>query len=138
MNCTPSSKAIEELGEQVAEGIKKITQRLGEETGKEGCTLAWLEQQVMGALKETGQTLLAGLCELSVNRYVVGEIRCACGGVAAYQSKREGKIKTLFGEIRVKRAYYLCAHCHHGQHPLDKQLAFCAGGVSGVCTNCWR
>jgi hypothetical protein len=131
MNCTPSSKAIEELGEQVAEGIKKITQRLGEETGKEGCTLAWLEQQVMGALKETGQTLLAGLCELSVNRYVVGEIRCACGGVAAYQSKREGKIKTLFGEIRVKRAYYLCAHCHHGQHPLDKQLAFCAGGVSG-------
>ena len=135
MNCTPSGKAIEELGERVAQGIKQLTQKLGEEIGKEAPkgfpTLEWLEQQVMRALKETGQTLLAGLCELSVERYMASEIGCECGGMAAYQGKREGKIKTLFGGIRVKRAYYLCEQCHHGQHPLDKKIGFCAGGVSG-------
>ena len=45
--------------------------------------------------------------------------------------KRAGKTQTLFGEVVLKRAYYLCEQCHQGQHPLDKQLEFCAGGVSG-------
>jgi hypothetical protein len=131
MNCTPSDKAIEELGERIAEGIKRLTQKLGEEVGKEGRTLEWFEQQVMRGLKESGQTLLAGLCELSVERYARPEIRCACGKVATYQRKREGKTQTLFGEVVLKRAYYLCEDCHHGQHPLDQQLEFRAGGVSG-------
>lgn len=75
MNCTPSDKAIAELGERMAEGIKHITQRLGAEVGKEGRSLAWFEQQVMQALKELGQTLLTGVCELGVERYVAAEIR---------------------------------------------------------------
>jgi hypothetical protein len=135
MNCTPSGKAIEELGERMAEGIKRLTQRLGEEVGKEApqgfSTLEWFEQQVMQGLKETGQTLLAGLCELSVERYVATKIRCVCGGEAVYQRQRAGQCKTLLGEVVVKRPYYLCPHCHHGQCPLDQQLGFCAGGVSG-------
>jgi hypothetical protein len=131
MNCTPSSKAIEELGERMAAGLKRITQSLGAEVGKEGRTLEWFEQQVMQALKETGQTLLAGLCELSVARYVASEIRCECGGGAVYQRQRAGQCKTLFGEMVVKRPYYLCKQCHHGHSPLDQQLGFCAGGVSG-------
>ncbi len=130
MNCTPSSKAIEELGERISEGIKHMVQSLGEEMGKEGRTLEWIEQAVMQALKETGQTLVAGLCELNVERYVATEIKCACGGRAVYQRKRAGQTKTLFGEVEVKRPYYLCAQCRHGQCPLDKRLGFCAGGVS--------
>jgi hypothetical protein len=131
MNCTPSGKAIEELGERIAEGIKQLTQSLGEEVGKEGRTLEWFEQQVMQGVKETGQRLLAGLCELSVERYVASEIRCRCGGRAVYQRQREGQTKTLLGEVGVKRPYYLCAQCHHGHCPLDQRLGFCAGGVSG-------
>jgi hypothetical protein len=131
MNCTPSRQAIEELGERIGEGVKRITQSLGEEVGKEGRTLEWFEQQVMQTLKETGQTLLAGLCELSVERYVTSEIRCECGGRAVYQRQRAGQSKTLLGEVVVKRPYYLCNGCHRGQCPLDKQLGFCAGGVSG-------
>ncbi len=130
MNCTPRGKAIEELGERIAEGVRRITCSLGEEVGKEGRNLEWFEQQVMQALKETGQTLLAGLCELSVERYVASEIGCECGGRAVYQRQRAGQSKTLFGEVVVKRPYYLCAQCHHGQCPLDRQLGFCAGGVS--------
>jgi hypothetical protein len=130
MKCTPSRQAIEEVGERVAERVKQITHKLGEEVGKEGRTLAWFEEQVMRGLKESGQMLLAGLCELSVERYAATEIKCACGKVATYQRKREGKTQTLFGEVVVKRAYYLCGDCRHGQHPLDQQWEFCAGGVS--------
>ena len=131
MKYTASKQAIEEWGERVAEGVKRITQRLGAEVGKEGRTLEWFEQQVMHAMKETGQTLLAGVCELHREQYVASEMRCGCGKVAEYQRKRAGKTKTLFGEVVMKRAYYLCDQCHHGQHPLDEQLEFNAGGISG-------
>jgi hypothetical protein len=130
MHCTPDSKAIEALGERIAEQIKGITHRLGGASGETERTLAWLEQEVMCALKEVGQSLLAGLCELQVPRYPVAEIACACGGVAVYQRQRGGQTKSLFGVMTVKRPYYLCAECQHGQYPLDAQLGFCAGGVS--------
>ncbi len=61
--------------------------------------LGWFEQEVMCALKGVGQSLLAGLCALLVERYAVAEIRCACGGRAVYQRQREGQTRTLFGDV---------------------------------------
>ena len=80
MHYTPDSKAIEALGDRIAEQIKGITHRLGTASGAAERTLAWLEQEVMRALKGVGQSLLAGLCELQVTRYPVAEFGCACGG----------------------------------------------------------
>ena len=80
MHHTPDSKAIEALGDRIAEQIKGITHRLGTASGAAEQTLAWLEQEVMRALKGVGQSLLAGLCELQVTRYPVAEFGCACGG----------------------------------------------------------
>lgn len=130
MNCTPESKAIVALGDRMGEELKVLTQRLGGASGDSEGTLGWLEQEVMRGLKGVGQSLLAGLCELQVTRYPAAEIACVCGGVAVYTRQRVGQTKTLFGEIMVKRPYYLCATCQHGQYPLDEQLGFCAGGVS--------
>lgn len=130
MDCTPNAKAIEELSERIAEQMKGIVQRLGEEARKEERTLEWFEKQVLMVLKGIGQTLVAGLCELYVDAYPADEISCGCGGVAEYQRRRSGQTKTLLGEIVVTRPYYLCATCKHGQYPLDEMLGFCAGGVS--------
>jgi hypothetical protein len=41
MHCTPDSKAIEALGERIAEQIKGITHRLGGASGETERTLAW-------------------------------------------------------------------------------------------------
>ena len=69
MDCTPNAKAIEELSERIAEQMKGIVQRLGEEARKEERTLEWFEKQVLMVLKGIGQTLVAGLCELYVSAY---------------------------------------------------------------------
>jgi len=130
MHCTPTVKGIEALGERIAEQVKGITRRIGEEAGKEGRTLEWLEQQVIVGLKGVGQMLLEGLCEQYVDAYPAAEIRCGCGGMAEYQRQRAGQTKTLLGEIVIRRPYYLCKTCGHGRFPLDEQLGFSAGGIS--------
>jgi hypothetical protein len=62
--------------------------------------------------------------------YPAATIACECGAKANYQRKRSGQCKTLLGTIALRRAYYLCARCHRGGCPLDKQLGFCAGSIS--------
>ena len=134
MHCTPDSHAVEALGERIAERLKEqvngIAQRLSAKGDMADSLLGWFEQEVMCAMKGVGQSLLAGLCTLLVDRYAVAEIRCECGGMAVYQRQREGQTRTLFGDVTLKRPYYLCANCHQGRCPLDEQLGFCAGGLS--------
>ena len=51
------------------------------------------------------------------------ETRCReCGNYANYVSKRFRFIKTQFGLLRYKRAYYVCPHCHQSTCPLDERL----------------
>ena len=108
MHCTPKSEAVEALGERIGEQLKAevlgITQRLSAEGGEADALLGWFEQEVMCAMKGVGQSLLAGLCALLVERYAVAEIRCACGGMAVYQRQREGQTRTLFGDVVVGTA----------------------------------
>lgn len=130
MDCTPNIRAIEELSERIAEQMKGIVQRIGQEAREEKRTLEWFEKQAVMVLKGVGQTLVAGLCELYASAYPPAEISCQCGGVGVYQRRRAGQTKTLLGEIEVTRAYYLCATCKHGHYPLDAMLGFRAGGVS--------
>lgn len=49
--------------------------------------------------------------------------RCRdCGKYANYISKRVGFIRTQFGLLRYKRAYYVCPYCHQSTCPLDERL----------------
>jgi hypothetical protein len=107
MDYTPNVKAIEELSERIAEQLKGIVQRIGEEAREEKRTLEWFEKQAVMMLKGVGQTLVAGLCELYVRDYPATEIRCECGGVAVYQRQRAGQTKTLLGEIVVDASVLL-------------------------------
>src|ERR1051326_3812729 len=47
---------------------------------------------------------------------------CPCGQLALYRELRSRTILTAVGEIEIRRPYYLCPHCHHGQSPFDRQL----------------
>jgi hypothetical protein len=49
--------------------------------------------------------------------------RCRdCGNYANYISKRVGFIRTQFGLLRFRRAYYVCPDCHQSTCPLDERL----------------
>lgn len=47
---------------------------------------------------------------------------CECGNFANFVSKRVGFIRSQFGLLRYKRAYYVCPHCHQSTCPLDERL----------------
>jgi hypothetical protein len=57
-------------------------------------------------------------------------VSCSCGAKADYRRMRCAHVRTVLGTVTLKRPYYLCGSCRHGQAPLDQQLGFCAGGLS--------
>lgn len=57
-------------------------------------------------------------------------VPCSCGHEAKYLMRRQAKTLTVFGWVHYRRAYHLCAHCHHGQSPLDQKLGLQPGQVS--------
>lgn len=57
-------------------------------------------------------------------------VPCSCGSEAKYMMRRQAKVLTTFGWVSYRRAYYLCAHCHLGQSPLDHKLGLRPGEVS--------
>jgi len=47
-------------------------------------------------------------------------VECSCGNQAEFHGYRDRWIRTLCGDIKVKRAYYHCKSCHSGTSPWDK------------------
>jgi hypothetical protein len=47
---------------------------------------------------------------------------CACGGTGGFEGYRAKDVQTVVGWITVRRAYYACPACGHGQCPLDAAL----------------
>ncbi len=103
---------------------------------EETWTLKAKEAAVLAGITTLGKELLSGLLRLHETPYVPDTVSCRCGGQADYQRRREGGVQTIVGEVRVKRAYYLCSDCHQGCYPLDEELEFCAGGLSAGLEEC--
>jgi len=103
---------------------------------EETWTLKAKEAAVLAGISVLGKELLSGLLRLHETPYVPDTVPCRCGGQAEYQRRREGGVQTIVGEVRVKRAYYLCPDCHQGCYPLDEELEFCAGGLSAGLEEC--
>jgi hypothetical protein len=49
-------------------------------------------------------------------------VRCACGHQARYRELRSRPLLTALGLVELRRPWYLCAHWHNGQCPVDEQL----------------
>jgi hypothetical protein len=47
-------------------------------------------------------------------------VECSCGDEAEFHGYRDRWVRTLCGDIRVKRAYYHCNSCHSGLSPWDR------------------
>ena len=50
------------------------------------------------------------------------QVPCACGSVAQFHSIRPKRLLTAVGPVVFERAYYVCATCHQGQSPRDREL----------------
>lgn len=130
MHSTAQVTGAEALEQAMVEQMQRLVVELVEVVSQTPRSLSELEQAVLTRLKPLGNALLAGLCHLYAPHYPAATVACSCGGEAVYQRQRTGECKTLLGTLQLKRAYYLCAQCHHGFCPLDQQLGFCAGSIS--------
>lgn len=66
--------------------------------------------------------LMEVLIKESGKGYRGTSIVCSCGQNAKFVGYRKKRVQTLFGEITFERAYYHCASCGEGIHPLDEAL----------------
>jgi len=95
-----------------------------------------LEAVEMGfrtALHQAGAAALRHLLQFPEPARDQGEIPCRCGPQAGYRELRSRALRTVLGEVKLVRPWYLCPHCHQGQFPVDRQLDIenraCSAGV---------
>lgn len=131
MEDSTAAAALQTFRAQASAQFDRMTQELGQWVRGLPRTLAEIEQHTLALVKDVGQQVLAGVCQVAAAELATPPtVRCACGQQAAYQRQRPAQVRTLLGPIAIRRAYYHCAACRQGQAPLDRQLGYCAGSTS--------
>lgn len=94
-------------------------------------SLSEMEQNIREWLYRMGNRLLSmWLMDISP-RYDAPCVACPhCGGQASYERRREGVLRTMLGQIKTKRAYYLCVDCGQGHYPLDDEYGLRPNAMS--------
>jgi len=106
-------REVAETSEEEVESFSEMEQRLREQLKAigQGTIGLWLQGQPEAEMKE------ARPCP-------------HCGEQAQYERQREGKLRTVFGEIAYRRSYYKCEQCHQGHYPLDERLGLRPNAMS--------
>jgi len=110
----------------VVRKIAEIMTEAVQEKLEEGTQVAEIEQALREVAKEACGLGLQEMIEANEAKYASG-VRCGCGAEAAPLGKREAVVWSVFGKVNYWRRYYLCAHCHCGQSPLDERLGLRPG-----------
>ena len=92
-----------------------------------------VEMALRSAMHRAGAAALSQLLQFPEPPAEQRTIPCPCGQQAHYRELRRRPLLTVLGEAQVSRPYYLCRHCHAGQHPADRPLDIagkeCSPGV---------
>ena len=99
--------------------LDKMQELLKDEIKNLGGDLDKLEQAVMKMMMSFGKGLLQRAVDSRRNGYKGSSMPCECGGSKKFVQHRPKDIHTLFGWIRIKRAYYHCPDCGESMVPYD-------------------
>jgi len=102
------TKILAQLEETFSEEIALVEQDLGS-----------LEEMVIKKMRLLGQGLLQQLVKRKPNGYAGSSLICKCGGLMKFVQHRNKDIHTLFGWIKISRAYYRCPDCGKSIFPYD-------------------
>ena len=103
----------EEILDQMQELLKDEMKNFGDDLGK-------LEQAVMEMMMLLGKGLLQWLVDSDATGSQGSSIPCKCDNSMKFVQHRPRDIHSLFGWIKIKRAYYHCPDCGAGLAPYDK------------------
>ena len=103
------------------ESITTIAEMLSKEIQQElttEYTLTEIEQTMRQLVQEIGRQAIAMVVNSEEQPYPEREVSCSgCGQAIPYVRWRPAQLRTLFGELEVKRAYYLCTGMSPGLLP---------------------
>jgi hypothetical protein len=115
-------KTAEAIGKEVAQEIDQLLRVIFADLRKSGrLDLEAVEMATRTAMHRAGAAVLTELLE-KPRHEAAREVACPCGFQARFHEMRPKQILTVLGRIYIQRAYYVCAHCHEGQSPLDCEL----------------
>jgi hypothetical protein len=100
--------------------VSQLERLLKQEVKDLGANFAKDEQAVMQMMMSLGKGLLQRVVDSGTNGYQGSSIPCECGGSMKFVQHRTKDIHTLFGWIKLKRAYYHCPECGASLAPYDQ------------------
>lgn len=100
--------------------ITQLTETFKEDFELVQDDLGALEQTVQQKIQLLGQGLLQRLVNQQTNGYHGSSIYCQCGSSMKFMQHRGRNVHTIFGWIKINRAYYHCPGCGTGLAPYDK------------------
>jgi hypothetical protein len=81
--------------------------------------LSALEALIQQKMQLLGQGLLQRTVNSQRNGYENSSMACECNGSMRFVQHRSREIHTLFGWIKIRRAYYYCPECRKSLFPYD-------------------
>jgi len=119
----PKMNVITAIAQMLSE---KIQQELTSEY-----TLTDIEQFTHRLVMEIGRQAIEVVVNNQEKPYPEPEVPCPqCDQTIPYVRQRPAQMRTLFGRLSVKRAYYLCRDCGRGCHPVDRRLGLRPNAIS--------
>ena len=103
----------EQILDQMQELLKDEIENFGGDLGK-------LEQAVMAMMASFGKGLMQRLVDKNPNGYKGSSMACECDSSMKFVQHRPRNIHSLFGWIKIERAYYHCRDCGASLAPYDK------------------
>ncbi|MFQ6079300.1 MAG: hypothetical protein ACE5NJ_09225 [Thermodesulfobacteriota bacterium] len=100
--------------------LSQLEQLLKQEIKDFRGDFAELEQAVMRMMMSLGKGLLQRFVDNNTHGYQGSNMLCNCGGWMKFIQHRPRDIHSLFGWIKLRRAYYHCSDWGTGLAPYDK------------------
>src|SRR5688572_1030819 len=96
---SPAAAFITEMTERMA----ALAQHLAEWAASEARTLDDLEQETLALVKDLGNALLAGACQVAATATPAAPQPCPCGRRRLTPRQRPAQVLTVLGPIRLSR-----------------------------------
>ena len=114
---------MEIIHQEVAREVEHLLAVVFRPSDKAGpLDLEAVEMAVRSSMHQAGAAVLTQLLEFAPPSSAQRQLPCPCGHSARYVELRSKPVLTALGKAECLRPYYLCAHCHCGQFPVDVEL----------------
>ena len=104
----------QQLAQRIQEEVSQLWQGLDQVESADA-----LEAAVQAWVRGLGREVMVALCQEAIRRREQQQAPQCCGVRMDHHSRRWRTVKTLVGDVRVRRRYYRCERCDRALFPAD-------------------